>query len=93
MSWWPFAMSGGGPQPRPPDDPPKRMTLGGMHTAGNWLSPPEKAGKFIYGWNLYLDGKQCASMTSDDDNLTRDRKLAERMVFAYNEVFANDGKS
>ena len=29
-------------------------------------------------------------MTSDDDDITDDRKLAERMVFAYNEVFAND---
>ena len=90
MSWWPFSASGGGPQPRPPDNPPKRMTLGAPSASGSWLSPPDKAGKYIYGWSIYLDGVAVARMTSDDDDLTADRKLAERMVFAYNEVFAND---
>ena len=90
MNFWPFSASGGGPQPASPADPLKRMTVGRASTAGQWLSPPEKAGKNIYGWDVYIDGKSVANMTSDDDDFVADRKLAERIAFAYNEVFTND---
>lgn len=63
------------------------MTLSRVCQSGNYIAPPELDGVKIWAWSLLLDGEIVAHMTADDRDLDDRRKLAERMVFAYNLEF------
>lgn len=90
MTWWPFAATNcsGAGEVKPPR--PQRMSLTDARQAGQYISPPEMYGVKIWGWSVQLDGRTVAHMTASDLDLDQERKIAERMVFAYNLEFGNE---
>lgn len=89
MNWFSFGATsvrdGEVKKPRP-----QRMTLTDAKQAGQYIHPPKLNGIKIWGWNVLLDGANIATMTADDRDLDEQRKIAERMAFAYNLEFGND---
>ena len=91
MSWWPLAATNVVEKKAAPVQPTPRMTLGPISHVGEYIEPHPR--RQIWAFNILLDGRYLAGLTADDNDLDSQRKLGERICFAYNEVFASDRKS
>ena len=81
----------GGPKRPPCVELPKPMTLGPVRHVGEYIEPQPR--RQIWAFDIILYGKAISFLTANDDDLAEQRKLGERIVFAYNEVFANERSS
>lgn len=94
LSWQKsIAVTGGsgGPKRTAPVEPSKPMTLGPVRHVGEYVEPHPR--RQVWAFDILLGGNPISFLTADDNDLAAQRKLGERIVFAYNEVFANECSS